>query len=152
MAAGALGTLFAAAVAGAQVSPGAVATPAARAASAPASARLKLAVNEFKISPFAASVKAGRLEITVKNGGKEAHEVLLVTAGKLPMKRKRVDEDALQRKHRVVGEIADVKPGRSASRTFALRKGGYMLFCNLPGHYGSGMRASLVVRSGATGR
>ena len=149
MVAGTLGTLCAAAVAGAQLSSGAVATtPTATAAPA----RLKLAVNEFKITPFAASVKAGRVKITIKNGGKQVHEVLVVTAGKLPMKGKRVDEDALQRKHRVIGEIADIEPGRSGSKTFALKKGGYMLFCNLPGHYGRGMRASLVVHSGATGR
>jgi uncharacterized cupredoxin-like copper-binding protein len=45
----------------------------------------------------------------------------------------------------VIGEIADVGPGRSRTKTFNLEKGSYVLFCNLPGHYKAGMKARLTV-------
>jgi uncharacterized cupredoxin-like copper-binding protein len=57
-----------------------------------------------------------------------------------------VDARALARAHRVVGEISHVGPRSRASKTFNLKKGSYMLFCNLRGHYGAGMRATLIVR------
>ena len=46
---------------------------------------------------------------------------------------------------RLLGEIADIEPGRKGSKTFKLKKGSYTLFCNLPGHYAGGMKATLVV-------
>jgi uncharacterized cupredoxin-like copper-binding protein len=108
---------------------------------------LLLKADEFNITPYVNAVKAGKVKITVFNRGKHMHEVLLVNSeGKLPMKGGRVDEAALERAHRVIGEIADVHPGRSASKTFGLKQGSYMLLCNLPRHYGAGMRASLIVR------
>jgi uncharacterized cupredoxin-like copper-binding protein len=91
-------------------------------------------------------VKAGRVKITVKNRGKQVHEMLVLKAnGSLPLKGKGVDEAKLERKHRVIGEIADVAPGQSGAKTFAPRTGTYLLFCNLPGHYTAGMEARLVV-------
>jgi uncharacterized cupredoxin-like copper-binding protein len=113
-----------------------------------ASVQLLLKVNEFHIGPLVNAVRAGRVKITVFNRGTQKHEVIVVNAnGKLPIMRNgRVDEAALERKHRVIGEIANVRPGRSGSKTFVLKQGTYMLFCNLPHHYGAGMRASLIVR------
>jgi uncharacterized cupredoxin-like copper-binding protein len=109
---------------------------------------LLLKLNEFNITPYVNAVRAGRVKITVFNRGKRTHEMLIVEGRTaLPMmKSGRVDEVALERKHRVVGELADVRRRSSASKVFVLKKGSYMLFCNLPHHYGSGMRASLIVR------
>jgi uncharacterized cupredoxin-like copper-binding protein len=108
---------------------------------------LLLKLNEFKISPYMNAVRAGRVEIRVFNRGKETHEMIVVNAnGNLPMKQGRVNEAALESKHRLIGELADVRAGTSASKIFVLKKGSYMLFCNLPHHYGAGMRASLIVR------
>jgi uncharacterized cupredoxin-like copper-binding protein len=109
---------------------------------------LLLKLNEFNIAPYMNAVRSGRVDITVFNRGKRTHEMLIVNAkGEVPMmKNGRVDEEALKREHRVIGELADVHPASSASKIFVLKKGSYMLFCNVPGHYGSGMRASLIVR------
>jgi uncharacterized cupredoxin-like copper-binding protein len=136
---GTVGLLLAAAVAtgGAGAKEGSVA--------AASPARLALDLGEFHITPSALSAPAGRVKISVVNTGKKAHEVLVVTSGKLPMKSRRVDEAALDRTHRLLGEIADIEPGRKGSKTFKLPKGSYTLFCNLPGHYAGGMKATLVV-------
>jgi uncharacterized cupredoxin-like copper-binding protein len=116
------------------------------AASAASSGRLALDLNEFHIAPTGVSAKAGAVRISVANSGKKTHELIVATSGKLPVKSGRVDEAALERAHRVVGEIADIKAGRTGLKTFKLKKGSYTLFCNLPGHYAGGMHATLVVR------
>ena len=112
---------------------------------APRHVQLRLA--EFQISPTAATAAHGRLTLRVVNRGTETHEVLVVKAGGgLPTRNGRVDEEALKRAGRFVGEIPDVKRGAAASHTFNLKSGTYVLLCNLPGHYRSGMHATLTVR------
>jgi uncharacterized cupredoxin-like copper-binding protein len=109
-------------------------------------------LDEYSIAPFAATARAGRVTITVSNDGDKTHELLVVRAtGKLKVKGGRVDEGALEKADRVVGEISDVAPGKAGKHTFTLRRGSYMVFCNLPGHYRAGMRGTLVVRAVATG-
>lgn len=108
--------------------------------------KLILKLSEFSVDPFLSAVPKGRVTISVLNKGRE-HELLAVRAkGRLPVKGSRVDEDALERRHLVLGEISDVPAGGSASKTFVLKAGRYYLFCNIPGHFRTGMRASLIVR------
>jgi uncharacterized cupredoxin-like copper-binding protein len=124
-----------------------VATVADVAAAGSASQRVSLRLKEYKISPTRASAGRGRVTLQVTNRGKETHEVLVVRGTRhLPTNGERVDEGALERSGRVVGEVADVKRGTTASRTFTLKRGTYVLLCNLPGHYKDGMHATLTVR------
>jgi len=142
---GALGLLVAAAA----IQQAAIAQPGDRANGVVkgAKVRLVLKLGEFSVNPYVNAVPKGRLTITVLNKGKVEHELLIVKAKRpLPMKGKRVNEVALERKHQLIGEISEVRPGRSASKVFVLKAGSYAMFCNIPGHYGKGMRASLVVR------
>jgi uncharacterized cupredoxin-like copper-binding protein len=112
---------------------------------APTTLVLKLA--DFNIEPFLNAVPKGPVKITVLNRGTEEHELLVINSkGKLPVKGQRVDEAALERRHRVLGEISEVPAGRAASKTFTLKAGSYYLLCNVPGHYRAGMRATLIVR------
>ena len=53
----------------------------------------------------------------------------------------RVDESGLD----VVGRIPEFAGGTSASMTFDLTPGNYVLICNIPGHYGLGMATTLTV-------
>jgi uncharacterized cupredoxin-like copper-binding protein len=116
-------------------------------AAAQAPHRLKLGLSEYRISPATASAGHGHVTIRVTNAGNETHELLVVKGRRsLPTRNGRVDEEALEEDGRVIGEIADVKRGKTAGRTFTLKKGSYVLLCNLPGHYKSGMHATLVVR------
>jgi uncharacterized cupredoxin-like copper-binding protein len=145
---GTLGLIAAAAVTGcageASSQAGTHATPIVKAAPT----RLLLKLEEFAVAPRGNAVTAGDLKLTVINRGKKVHELLVARAGgKLPvMKNGRVDEAALEEAHRVIGEISDVRVGQTASKVFSLKAGRYYLFCNLPGHYGAGMRATLTVR------
>ena len=109
--------------------------------------RLVLKLADFTIEPYLSAVPKGPVEIKVLNKGTQEHELIVVKSkGALPVKGGRVDEAALERRHRVLGEISGVPAGRSASKTFVLRAGSYYLLCNVPGHYRAGMRATLVVR------
>jgi uncharacterized cupredoxin-like copper-binding protein len=43
------------------------------------------------------------------------------------------------------GEVSDLKPGARGRITLSLKPGTYLLVCNEPGHYRSGMFTKLVV-------
>jgi uncharacterized cupredoxin-like copper-binding protein len=45
----------------------------------------------------------------------------------------------------LVDEVEDILPGSTASVTVSLQPGTYLVMCNLPTHYGSGMWAYLTV-------
>jgi uncharacterized cupredoxin-like copper-binding protein len=108
---------------------------------------LVLRLSEFSVDPFINAVPKGQVKITILNKGDDEHELIVVRGKqKLPVTGGRVDEAVLERRHRVLGEISEVRAGRSASKTFVLKAGTYVLFCNIPGHYRAGMRASLIVR------
>ena len=44
-----------------------------------------------------------------------------------------------------VRELGDLEPGNSGTLTLDLKPGKYLLFCNLPGHFASGMYHVLTV-------
>ena len=95
-----------------------------------------------------ANLKAGRVTFEAVNLSKDlVHEVLVVPAiskGKdLPydVKTDTVDE---KRVHSL-GEISELKPGARGKLDLNLKPGTYLLLCNQPGHYKSGMFAKLTV-------
>ena len=93
-------------------------------------------------------VKAGRVTLQAINKSKQlVHEVLVVpapVAGKeLPYDRK--NDRVIEKRIHSLGEISDLKPGARGKLTLSLRPGAYLLLCNQPGHYKSGMRTELVV-------
>jgi len=54
-----------------------------------------------------------------------------------------VNED---KKDMNIGEIPELKPGKTGALTLNLEAGTYVLYCNVPGHYASGMWTILTVR------
>jgi uncharacterized cupredoxin-like copper-binding protein len=44
-----------------------------------------------------------------------------------------------------LGEISDLKPGARGTLALNLKPGTYLLLCNEPGHYKSGMSTTLLV-------
>ncbi len=93
-------------------------------------------------------VTAGDVELRVANEGPDAHELLVVRAGRghLPIRTDglTVNEELLAR--RTVGALEPSQPGGLRSLRVHLTPGRYVLFCNMSGHYFGGMHTVLVVR------
>lgn len=87
-------------------------------------------------------VEAGEVTFKVTNDSKEMiHEMLVApvadTAKPLPYiaSDSRVDEEA----SKDLGEVSELDPGKSGSLTITLKPGIYILYCNVAGHYMTGM-------------
>ncbi len=93
------------------------------------------------------TVGAGKVELLVRNSSAEPHELVIVKtnspASHLPVEGGRVDERAAGANY---GEADDLAPGEHRSLSLSLPSGRYVMFCNLPGHYGMGMYAVLNAR------
>lgn len=94
------------------------------------------------------TVKAGRITFEAVNLSKDlVHEVLVVPAlpaGKeLPYDAK--TDTVVEKRAHSRGEISELKPGARGKVTLNLKPGTYILLCNQPGHYKSGMSTKLVV-------
>lgn len=93
-------------------------------------------------------VKAGDVTFNVTNNSKDLiHEMLVAPADPakpLPFVDKdfRVDEEAAKD----LGEVSELDPGKSGSLTITLAPGTYILFCNVAGHYMSGMWTLITVQ------
>jgi uncharacterized cupredoxin-like copper-binding protein len=91
---------------------------------------------------------AGRVRLTVRNGGPDAHELIVARVGggaPLPLRRDglTVDEERIQAA--TVGKLEPGAPKSVREVTVNLTPGRYVLFCNMYGHYRGGMHSELVV-------
>lgn len=128
----------------------AVAFAAAWAGGAPASeahesaAKVTVMLVEFKLTPSTRTVRAGRVTFVAMNMGELHHELVVLKtptpAAKLPMQGMVASETGK------VGKIAALSPGQTRRITLNLKRGHYVLICNLPGHYRAGQHADLTVR------
>lgn len=91
-------------------------------------------LNEWSITPPTARLAAGEVRITATNIGSEAHELVIVRASdaaSLPTKSDgSVDEEQIPEADKP-GEIPDVAPGTSVTKTLDLPAGHYVAICNL---------------------
>jgi uncharacterized cupredoxin-like copper-binding protein len=112
--------------------------------SSAASKSAKVTVSDFKVAVSPKSAAHGKVTLTVKNAGDMEHELIVIktstAAGKLPVKGKSASEKGS------VGEVEDIAGGKSKKLTLNLKKGHYVLICNLPGHYKAGMHADFTVK------
>ena len=108
-----------------------------------AGSTVAMKLTEMKIDTPNKKVKAGKVNFTAVNNGNVVHEVIVIKtdkqAGDLG-KGSTVSEDGS------VGEIPEVKPGKSGQLTVDLKPGHYALICNVPGHYAAGMYTDLTVQ------
>lgn len=99
---------------------------------------------EFAFGASSIRARPGRLRLTLKNDGRVAHELIVLRTaapvGSLLGRGGRISEAAS------VGEVAEAEPGSERSAVLTLAPGRYVYVCNLPGHYASGMRGTLLVR------
>jgi uncharacterized cupredoxin-like copper-binding protein len=92
-------------------------------------------------------LRPGAVHFVIDNHGPVSHELILVRApdGQLPMRSDglTLDEEALQSS--LVGVLEPDGPGSSRVLDVHLAPGHYVFFCNMAGHYMSGMSSSLTV-------
>ena len=106
-------------------------------------------LDEWSVRPDKTSVSAGDVTFEARNVGTIAHELVVLktdlAADELVLEGTQVSEEA---SGELIGEIEEdeLGPGQSTANTFGLASGKYVLFCNIPGHYQSGMLADFEVR------
>jgi uncharacterized cupredoxin-like copper-binding protein len=95
------------------------------------------------------SVPAGKVTFDVLNASKDTiHEMIVSPIRDLNVTlpyvaaESRVDEDASGD----IGEVSELDPGGAGSLTIDLKPGQYVLFCNVPGHFSSGMWTTIDVK------
>jgi uncharacterized cupredoxin-like copper-binding protein len=101
-------------------------------------------VGEMYIKLDHKSVKSGKVEITVDNTGSVTHELVVIRTDTKAADLKANASGRASEKGSV-GEVSDLGAGKTASKTFRLKRGHYALICNLPGHFAAGMRTDLTV-------
>ncbi len=125
-----------------------VAATAAATATAPASveqATIVVTLTEFALEVDEARAPGGEVTFEVSNAGAVPHESVVIrtdlAADALPTAGGTVDETQAE----VIGRTELVGGGASASVSFDLAAGGYVLLCNVPAHYDLGMRIAFTV-------
>jgi uncharacterized cupredoxin-like copper-binding protein len=112
---------------------------------APASV-IHIKERDFKIS-VPEVVPAGDHVLVVENEGPDDHELIVAREGKthLPFRADglTLDEDAAE--PAIAGALEPEEPGTHELRV-RLKPGRYVLFCNMSGHYLSGMDRDIEVR------
>jgi uncharacterized cupredoxin-like copper-binding protein len=102
---------------------------------------------DFKIAA-PEQVSAGTVELSVRNEGPDAHELIVVRQHDHPLPLRRdgltVDEDAVEKA--TAGNLEPGAPGSERELTVHLTPGRYVLLCNMSGHYMGGMHTELLVR------
>ena len=111
---------------------------------------LSIKMGEFFFSPKSTAAHAGPTAIEAPNEGTVEHELVVfktnMDPAKLPTEASgEVDEEKMDKIAESAGEIPDVEAGETKSAQFELTPGRYVIFCNLPGHYASGMYGTLTV-------
>lgn len=111
---------------------------------------LSIKMGEFFFGPKNTAAHAGPTTIEAPNEGSVEHELVVfktnMDPAKLPTEASgEVNEEKMDKIAESAGEIPDVEAGEDKSAQFELTPGRYVIFCNLPGHYASGMYGTLTV-------
>jgi hypothetical protein len=100
----------------------------------------KVILEEFAITAHPGLVQSGKVTFEVHNVGSITHELVIVRAASvsaLPRVEKAgeravgaVDEEAIPEADKM-GETGDIPAGSTVTRTFDLKPGTYVMFCNI---------------------
>lgn len=94
------------------------------------------------------TVKAGSVSFEVTNWSRSVLHEMLVVAVDSPTTALPYDYTALkipEEQVKVLGEASDLQPNITRTVDLTLTPGSYLLICNVPGHYASGMVAAITV-------
>jgi uncharacterized cupredoxin-like copper-binding protein len=103
-------------------------------------------MNDMKMDIDRSTVPAGKVTLRATNNSKQLiHEVLVVPDTGKPLPYNAAAGKLIESQINKLGEVSDIKPGKSDYRTFTLSPGKYFLICNQPMHFKEGMYARLTV-------
>jgi uncharacterized cupredoxin-like copper-binding protein len=129
----------------------AAATTAAIASASGSSTTVAATESEFKIDLGSTTAPAGSVTFHIKNGGTTLHEFVVVrtdlSAAKLPLASSAPKVDEESDKLQKVDEVENIAAGSTADLKVDLPAGHYVVICDVPGHYSSGMHADFTVGS-----
>lgn len=130
-------------------------TPASSAPSSAAGGTVKVTLTEWAVITDTASVPAGNVTFEVTNAGTQfAHEFVVIKTDLAPADLPAVDGkvDEAGAGIEFIGEIEEMAIGASATDSFDLTAGKYVLICNIveaaadhESHYVQGMRLAFTV-------
>lgn len=127
------------------------APPVSQAGASSAAGDVSVALNEWSVTPSAIAFSAGSVTFAVSNQGTMPHEFVVLRtktqAADIPVasfegETGRINEDTAGTN---VGETGDLAAAATKSLTVDLKPGHYVFFCNLPGHFQSGMHVDVTV-------
>jgi len=108
-----------------------------------------VSIQDFQISAGATRIKAGRVTFVVANDGPSTHELNLdrtgLPADQLPLDPTGLQVDQASRSLDRQGSVEALGLGASRRLTLDLAPGHYVFYCDIPGHYLSGMHVSVDV-------
>lgn len=114
---------------------------------APSTGDVPVDLEEYSLDVGSASAASGRVTFNTRNVGQIEHELVVLRTtlneDKLPVRDGEVQTSA--RGLTVAGKTGRIRSGRSETLAVTLRAGAYVLICNVPAHYQSGMRARFRV-------
>jgi uncharacterized cupredoxin-like copper-binding protein len=119
---------------------------------------MKATLGEWLLKLDPANVKAGKVDVEVKNEGGTTHEFVIVRApsvAALPLGADGSADEGKIAETDKMGEIEDIAPGKTVSKAFDLPSGSYVALCNIVQedatphivHYAKGMYAPFTVGS-----
>jgi uncharacterized cupredoxin-like copper-binding protein len=117
----------------------------------PAGRVIGVTERDFHIATTTSVVAEGTVTLRIHNEGPDQHELILLplhrgeSAADLPLRPDgfTIDEELVQNQE--PGAINPQHPGGTEDLTVRLQPGRYLLFCNMAGHFMSGMHRVLVV-------
>ena len=111
----------------------------------PPDVQLIVDLKEYSITLNTSTLKAGVVKIGIRNLGTMVHDFDLIKTD-LPFDKLPVDNAAAQVKlDGLVRQMQNISPNRVTTLEVNLAAGGYVIMCNVAGHYQLGMRAALKV-------
>lgn len=114
---------------------------------APPSDGISVVLDEYTVDAGKTTAGPGEVTFEAGNVGQIEHELVVLRTDSdpedLPVKDGRVQTDA--RGIELVGNTDRIKAGGSQVLEVALTPGAYVLICNVPAHYQTGMRAPFRV-------
>ena len=122
--------------------------------------KLDVEIREWNVTASEEKVPAGDVEVTIRNKGKEVHEMVLMQLNttdpvlRLPVDKNGAIDEKTMTFAKIVDETEGMDPGKHIKKTLNLKPGRYAFVCNMvetekdgsvEAHYSKGMATQLLV-------